>query len=413
MDNTDNKIVPVHPGKTLQDFLKHKSISREKLSIEIGITPQKINQIINGKRNISPETAIVFADFFKTTPEFWTDLQTKFDLALAYLKFKDVIPDGKLEAIAHQPHDKLIKAVFLDRAEAESFFKAYLPKSIIKDLDWETLRLEGSRFIDEELKGTESDLLYRIKQINSVDEIFLYLLFENQSTPEKWMRLRLYKYKGRIWDDSFKTHKNQKKLKPILPIVFYHGKNKWNYSESFEDLVDDSILDMEYIPKFKHILLDHSKKNTDEIKGSTKAKIAQMLLLSHIHGQIHDLLDKLIEELSELETDSPGIDYYHMFIFYIAATHERELAVMIHSKVRNAYEQKQKEIRGGDLMLTAIESWKMEGKMAEKINIVENLLKVGIDWDAIKKAIGLDPQKFQQLKEKYQRLISQPVAAEL
>jgi predicted transposase YdaD len=58
-----------------------------------------------------------------------------------------------------------------------------LPKSIIKDLDWETLRLEGSRFIDEELKGTESDLLYRIKQINSVDEIFLYLLFENQSTP--------------------------------------------------------------------------------------------------------------------------------------------------------------------------------------------------------------------------------------
>jgi hypothetical protein len=37
-----------------------------------------------------------------------------------------------------------------------------------------------------------------------------------------------------------------------------------------------------------------------------------------------------------------------MFIFYIAATHERDLAVMIHSKVRNAYEQKQKEIIGWD-----------------------------------------------------------------
>ena len=113
----------------------------------------------------------------------------------------------------------------------------------------------------------------------------------------------------------------------------------------------------------------------------------------------------------------PGINYFHMFIFYIAATHELEMAVMIHAKVKKIFEQKQKEIIGGDRMLTAIESWRLEGEkkgkkegeMKKEISIVENLLKIGIDWSAIKKAIGLDPQSFQNLKDDYQKLISQPV----
>jgi len=131
----------------------------------------------------------------------------------------------------------------------------------------------------------------------------------------------------------------------------------------------------------------------------------------------NDLIDMIVEELSELETDVPGIDYYHMFVFYIAATHERELAVIIHTKVQKVYEEKQKEITGGDRMLTAIESWKLEGKMEgemkERINIVENFVKNGLDWEFIKKSIGLDSQGFQQLKKKYQQLASQPVAVKL
>ena len=117
-------------------------------------------------------------------------------------------------------------------------------------------------------------------------------------------------------------------------------------------------------------------------------------------------------KLSDLELDTPGINYFNLFIFYIAATHEKELAVMIYKKVKIICKNKQKSISGGDHMLTAIESWKLEGKLEgkleEKISVVESLIQNGIDWSVIKKAIGIDPQGFQKLKIKYQQLISQP-----
>ena len=205
MTNKDCFNELINPGAVLlNDFLRPNSITPKELSIAANININKISQIINGKRIITPEYALKFAEFFKTTPEFWTDLQTKYDLELAKYRLKDIIPDDDkiYKVIAHQPHDKIFKAVFYDRVEAEYFFKGYLPETLTSQLDWETLLLESSNFIDEELRGSESDLLYNIKFIDSDEDIYLYLLFENQLTPQKWMRFRLYKYKGRIWDES-------------------------------------------------------------------------------------------------------------------------------------------------------------------------------------------------------------------
>ena len=203
----------------------------------------------------------------------------------------------------------------------------------------------------------------------------------------------------------------QENLTRITPLIFL-GESKWTYSSLFEDLVDNSILDNKYIPKFEHELLDHSGINKNAIKGSTKARIVQLLFLSKFQGKIHELTETLIEHLSDLEIDVPGINYFHIFIFYIAATHEKEVAAMIYKRVKIKCEKKQKTISGGDHMLTAIESWKLEGEkkgeMKGEISVIEKLIQNGIDWSVIKKAIGIDPQGFQELKMKYQKLISQP-----
>jgi len=71
-----------HPGEVLRDeFLAELGIPQTELAAKLGIPVQRINEIVNGKRGITPDTAWLFADAFGTTPEFWMNLQTIHDLS--------------------------------------------------------------------------------------------------------------------------------------------------------------------------------------------------------------------------------------------------------------------------------------------------------------------------------------------
>ena len=77
------KRIPTHPGEILgEEFLGPMGITQTAFAEHLGIPVQRINEIIRGKRGITPETAWLFAQALGTTPEFWLNLQTNFELAL-------------------------------------------------------------------------------------------------------------------------------------------------------------------------------------------------------------------------------------------------------------------------------------------------------------------------------------------
>jgi addiction module HigA family antidote len=65
------------------EFLAPLGLTQVKLAEHIGVSVQRINEIIRGKRGVTPETAWLFAQAFGTTPQFWVNLQTNHDLAKA------------------------------------------------------------------------------------------------------------------------------------------------------------------------------------------------------------------------------------------------------------------------------------------------------------------------------------------
>jgi len=72
---------PTHPGEILRyEYLEELNMTQQKLADAIGITRVRINEIILGKRAITPDTAFRLAKFFNTTPEFWIGLQTNYDM---------------------------------------------------------------------------------------------------------------------------------------------------------------------------------------------------------------------------------------------------------------------------------------------------------------------------------------------
>ncbi|WP_370184111.1 HigA family addiction module antitoxin [Alloalcanivorax sp.] len=74
--------VSTHPGVILlKEFLEPLGQTQTALAGHLGISVQRINEIVRGKRGITPETAWLFAEAFQTTPEFWINLQANYDLS--------------------------------------------------------------------------------------------------------------------------------------------------------------------------------------------------------------------------------------------------------------------------------------------------------------------------------------------
>jgi addiction module HigA family antidote len=86
----NNKLPPIHPGEILmEEFLKPMGISQYRLAKDISVPPRRINEIVHGKRSISADTALRLGRFFGISPQFWLNLQTRFDLEIA----EDVLAD--------------------------------------------------------------------------------------------------------------------------------------------------------------------------------------------------------------------------------------------------------------------------------------------------------------------------------
>ena len=75
------QLLPVHPGEVLlEDFLKPMGISQYRLAKDIGVLPRRINEIVQGKRAITADTALRLARYFGTSVEVWMGLQADYDV---------------------------------------------------------------------------------------------------------------------------------------------------------------------------------------------------------------------------------------------------------------------------------------------------------------------------------------------
>jgi len=73
----------IHPGEILADELQDLGVSLTELARQIEVPPNRISEIIRGRRSITGDTALRLGHWFGTTPQFWANLQTAYDLRLA------------------------------------------------------------------------------------------------------------------------------------------------------------------------------------------------------------------------------------------------------------------------------------------------------------------------------------------
>ena len=75
------RLKPVHPGEILlEDFMKPMKLSMNKLALGLRVPTTRIAEIVHARRGVTPDTALRLARYFNTTPKFWVNLQTRYDL---------------------------------------------------------------------------------------------------------------------------------------------------------------------------------------------------------------------------------------------------------------------------------------------------------------------------------------------
>lgn len=84
-------VLAIHPGEHLAEELKELGISASSLARQLNVPPNRITEILNGRRAISGDTALRLAHFFGTPPEFWLNLQSLYEIRLAQRKSAKLI----------------------------------------------------------------------------------------------------------------------------------------------------------------------------------------------------------------------------------------------------------------------------------------------------------------------------------
>ena len=214
----------------------------------------------------------------------------------------------------HQPHDKLFKSSFGDRETAEAFFRGPFPPAIVTLIDWSLLKLDPGSFVDDGLRASESDLLYRVAlratgNQSTAAEAYVYLLFEHQRREDRWIALRLLTYQTRIWQKHRVVHPLSHTLPPILPTVLAQNNQAWSIVPRFHalfaptsDLGDFGRSPLSrYVPEFTFRLIQLAALPFKEITGTALGTITLRILKAERTGELMSELvwdENLLLELS-------------------------------------------------------------------------------------------------------------------
>ena len=138
----------------------------------------------------------------------------------------------------HNAHDSLFRSAMQNKTAAKQYFEVNLPKSIRPHFDLETLDLTSESYINEQLRASYEDLLFKCNYQGHPG--YLYLLVEHQSTPDPMMAFRLTYYQFCALDKHLKSNGFSGKLPVIYPMLCYHGEaSPYPYSRDLLDCFDD------------------------------------------------------------------------------------------------------------------------------------------------------------------------------
>jgi predicted transposase YdaD len=226
-----------------------------------------------------------------------------------------------------QPHDGFFKTVFSDPVHAAAELRAILPDRVARHIDWDSLQAVHASFVDAALNQRHGDLMFSARLVEG-HEVYLWLLFEHQSTIDRWMPLRMLEMAVAFLKGWRKEHPEALRLPAILPMVLYQGATSWTAPRSLAelyDLSDQALHDLgEFLLSLRFVLDDLRVTPDDELLQRRVSDLARVALVVMKHVTSEHLLDQLARlhaEITRLLATEHGRRELSDVVWYIECVH--------------------------------------------------------------------------------------------
>jgi predicted transposase/invertase (TIGR01784 family) len=282
----------------------------------------------------------------------------------------------------------------------------FVQEDFIDDIDFSKLQKLGTTYILEEYEKRETDLILKLNI--KVQEAYLYILIELQSTPDKFIALRVLEYLIGFYQDLLKQKENlPDKLPPVFPIVLYTGKDPFNCAVSIEELIDKPYKKlMKYIPRFEYYKIAINEVNEGKygelielenivaacfnvVRAKTKKEMKEALYkLREIVRKYGDYLQRALDIWLKKFLEKKGVD-----IEKITLIGGKE---MIDEVIDQIYEEgKEKGIAEGKEkgIAEGIEKGKEQGKL----EMIKKFSKKGFSLEELAKITELSVEELKKL----------------
>ena len=273
----------------------------------------------------------------------------------------------KPEINIKHPHDSFFKKLFDNEENIRDFLRAYLPKELSSEIDFNSLTISDTEKENKKHKKYYLDLC--VDCLVSKTQTKIYIIFEHKSYYDKLTLMQTLNYCTTIWENEIEN--NQEKLTPIVPFIFYHGKTKSKLKHNFKEYFEPNRILDSYLIDFKFVIFDTTEiENNDIIKSINNLYLsASLLLMKNIFEDIKEL-KPILKEIVALDDDR----VIRLFEYIVVN--------------KDIEKEKLKELivdmKGENTMPTLAQRWLNEGK-AEGIQIgMQQGMQTGIFETAMK-----------------------------
>ena len=186
----------------------------------------------------------------------------------------------------------------------------------------------------------------------------------------------------------------------------HQGPTGWQHSRQFADLFPAATRDWPWLPRFEHLLFDQTQVSPAQAAGSVRARLLQLTMMHAFDREVREARQRMRPLLGDLEREgSVGQDDMKMFVRYMLETGPEdtpeEMGELLSrtaagGELMTSGERLRQE--GRDEMRVVAEQRHREGQREGRLETIDGLLRIGVDWSVIKRATGIGEQEYRQLR---------------
>ena len=153
--------------------------------------------------------------------------------------------------------DKSARWLFRQKENVQGLIRI-LAENLEKHLDFQRLKVLNRSFVDDTLRDLQSDMVFSVpfRDATQGEDVTVYILIEHQSTVDRMMGFRLLFYMCQIWNEQrgelerSRVPRSRWRLRPIIPIVYYTGSQRWETPLSLSALMDVPDVLSRFVPRY-------------------------------------------------------------------------------------------------------------------------------------------------------------------